>query len=207
MSGASSAPENIVDGRIERSATTRRKILEATRQLLLETAAEQTARDIAARAGVTPRTLFRHFSDLESLHASLLRDAEERAAAVMNEPFGLDSTKEDWPALSAHLVERRSRVYESLLPLYVSSLWRPYQASQSKQDRARTLKRRRKRLLELLPQACLEDQTLFEAIDATLSIEYWASLRHDQGLSVEQATTVLRRALDVLTREQPCPRG
>lgn len=195
MSGTSKVS---TDGRVRRTAVTRRTILAATRELILEGTLDPTAREIAARAGITTRTLFRHFPDMESLHRSFVEDANAGATSVMDEPFP-QAAQARWQDLLAVVIERRVRVYESLLPLYVSTIWSRHHATAARQDRA--VVRRRKRLKDILPGGLTEVPALFEALDGVLSIEYWKSLRRDQGLDVAEATAVLRIAVDKLTAE------
>ena len=188
-----------VDGRAERTAATRRGILSATRALILEGVTDPTAREIATRTGITTRTLFRHFADMQALHLSLVEDADIGAAAVMDEPFPT-AAGDRWPRLVEVLVDRRARVYESLLPLYISTIWSRYRAAVTNVRRRRGVIRRRQRLRALLPDEIAADVPLFEALDGVLSIEYWVSLRRDQGLSVARATEVLHLAVTRLTR-------
>ena len=193
---AASAAEK-VDGRVERTAATRREILNATRGLILGGTHDPTAREIADSAGITPRTLFRHFPDMESLHRSLIADAEGKAAAVMDEPFSVQAD-DGWQEQMQQVIDRRVRVYESLLPLYISTIWSRYRASGSDSTQRRGIARRRKRLMDILPDEITRDRTLFEAVDGVMSIEYWASLRRDQRLSVSKSTRVLRLAIGKL---------
>ncbi len=190
------------DGRVERTAATRRKILQATRALLLDGVGEPTAREIAAAAQITTRTLFRHFGDMEALYVDLGRDTERQVMAILDEPFADDVDAEaDWRAFLEVVIERRVRLYESLLPVYVSSLWGRYMAASSKQARQADLRRGRRRLREILPAELLADEAHFEALVAVLSIAYWSSLRRDQGLNVAQATRALRCAVTQMTQE------
>ena len=187
------------DGRLERSSATRRAILQAARELLVESASKPTAREIAERADVTTRTLFRHFSEMESLYRTLVEEAQAEVALIMDTPAAAICTEERWHARRDHLIERRVRVYEYVLPLYVAGVW-PGDGSQL--DSAQQLaivKHRRARLRASLPEHIVKDSVLFEAIDATLTIGYWASLRRDQGLSRNRAREVLSRALQQLT--------
>ncbi len=184
---------------MERTVATRRRILAATRELILEGAADPTAREIAARAEITTRTLFRHFPDMESLHRSFMEAADADAASVMDEPFP-DHAGAPWPELLEVVIERRVRVYESLLPLYVSTVWNRYRSGASTRNVG--VLRRRKRLKAILPQELANESTLFEALDGVLSIEYWKSLRRDQRLGVAKATEVLRLAVRRLTAQQ-----
>ena len=185
-----------VDGRVERTVRTRASLLEAFRDLLLSGAIDPTSRDVAAAAGITTRTLFRHFPDMESLRRSLIDEAEASATRIMEEPF---PESEDWQGALDAVIDRRVQVYESLLPLYVSAIWTRHRTARTPGQGWRGVRRRRARLRTILPERILEDEVLFEALDAVLSIEYWVSLRQDQGLGLQRAVAVLRLAVRRLT--------
>jgi len=187
-----------LDGRMVRTAATHEKILSITRELILTGNIDPTAREIADATAITTRTLFRHFADMESLQRSLIEDAGEKASAVMDEPFP-DQTGSSWRDQMLIVITRRVRVFESLLPLYISTIWSRYRASTSGSQRASGIKRRRKRLMEVLPREIIQDRLLFEAIDGLLGIDYWISLRRDQGLGVRKAAQVLRLVVERLT--------
>jgi AcrR family transcriptional regulator len=61
-----------MDGRRLRSADSRRRILGAMLALILEGKPDPGAEAVAARAGVGLRTVFRLFSDMESICAEML---------------------------------------------------------------------------------------------------------------------------------------
>ncbi len=192
------------DGRLERTVATRRRILEEARVLLLAGVAEPTAKEIADSAEITTRTLFRHFRDMETLYRSLVEEAEQQVMSVRDEVFpDTDSMDEplqgDWETLLAAIIDRRTRVYETILPLYISQVWARYRASRRSTRGVEWVKRGKKRLAEALPEDIATDETLFNAIDATLSIEYWVNLRRDQRLSIPRARAVLERAVVKLT--------
>ncbi len=186
-----------VDGRVERTSATRNNILAMTRELILEGMVDPTARQIAERAGITTRTLFRHFPDMESLYRSFIEAAEAQATAVMDESFP-EGSPEQWQQLLQVVIDRRVRVYESLLPLYISAIWSKYRATPGDARRYKGTRRRRNRLKALLPEPIASDPILFEAIDGLLGIDYWVSLRRDQRLSVSKSSAVLRLALEKL---------
>jgi TetR/AcrR family transcriptional regulator, regulator of autoinduction and epiphytic fitness len=56
-----------LDGRLARSARTRRSIVDALRGLHQEGDLRPTAPRVAERAGVSLRTVWQHFNDLETL--------------------------------------------------------------------------------------------------------------------------------------------
>ncbi len=59
------------DGRVRRGAQNRDRILDALYALIGEGELQPTAEQVARRAGVGERTVFRHFEDMETLHAEL----------------------------------------------------------------------------------------------------------------------------------------
>ncbi len=188
----------LIDGRTAKKAATHERILLVTRALIIDGILEPTAREIAAQAGITTRTLFRHFTDMDALYRSLIEDARTKATAVMDEPFDVAGVS-TWQDQMQRVVERRVRIFESLLPLYASTIWSRYRAAVDDLGSRKGVLRRRKRLRDILPGHIAEDGSRFEALDAVLSIEYWISLRRDQRLSVARARRALAVAVEKLT--------
>ena len=184
-----------VDGRLERRKASRKKIVNCTRKLIIEGYAEPTAEQVAERAGLTTRTLFRHFPDMQSLYLEVITEGRELAFAVMDEPFPTGSSAE----LLRTIVARRARVYEHLLPLQISRTLLLHRSDQAQSDTRNDVIRRRKRLREILPGQVTADPLLFEAIDGVLGIVFWMSLRRDQKLSAQRAEEVMLHAVLRLT--------
>ena len=63
----------------------------------------------------------------------------------MDEPFP-DGAAELWQELLGVVIDRRVRVYESLLPLYISTIWSRYRAAVPGSGQRHGVARRRKRL-------------------------------------------------------------
>jgi hypothetical protein len=66
-SASESASSGIIDGRLHRSMTTRRKIVTALETLIRAGTLSPTAEQVAVQAQVGLRTVFRHFDDMETL--------------------------------------------------------------------------------------------------------------------------------------------
>ena len=198
---ADSATAKKLDGRHERTEQTRLRILAAARDLMLSGNLEPTTTDIAKHAGITTRTLFRHFAVAESLHRQMIQAAEHSVEAIMDEPFPESiATPEQWRLQLTHIIDRRSRIYEHLLPIYISPLFQRQRSTHTHNRPASVpATQRRQRLNKVLPAALRQDLPLFEAIDATLGIEFWVSLRHSQNLSAKQARRTVEIAIDKLT--------
>ena len=188
------------DGRHERSSSTRKQILAEGRALIIAGISDPTAKQISESAGITTRTLFRHFPDMATLLQTVMQQAQSQARAVMEEPFPNDlSPTEHWRELLQIVISRRTRAYESILPLHLSPTMQRHLATPKRNSLSKGINRRRARLKQILPEHLVENQLLFEALDATLSIEYWASLRVGQGLSIAKATKVLGFSIERLT--------
>jgi AcrR family transcriptional regulator len=169
-----------VDGRMERRRASRRKIIDCTRELIIEGYAEPTAEQVSHRTSLTTRTLFRHFPDMKSLYL---------------EPLPPGNTTQ----MLHTIVERRARVYEHLLPTQISRTMLLHRSDQAKSDTRNDVKRRRKRLRAILPPEAIADPLMFEAIDGVLGVMFWVSLRRDQKLSAKRAQEVMLRAALRLT--------
>lgn len=99
---------NVTDGRLVRASRTRDGVVDALLELIEEGNLRPTAREIAARANVSLRSVYVHFEDVEALFcAASVRHAERlegyRTERVLEGPF------ED---RLASFVDSRARYYE-----------------------------------------------------------------------------------------------
>src|SRR5437763_15571571 len=102
------------DGRAARSVRTRRAIVDALRALHHEGDLRPTAPRVAERAGVSVRTVWQHFDDLETLFVEAgRRDLEIAMTFVTPIEPGLPLA-----ARIESLVEQRSRMYEEMAPVW-----------------------------------------------------------------------------------------
>ena len=183
-----SAPK--VDGRRERSATSRRRILAALVELLESGEPSPTAESIAARAGVSLRTVFRHFEEMENLHLEIAAMVFERVQPLLEAP--LENTQ--WPAVLFESVKRRSHLFETIAPYKTAmDVHRP--RSQLVADKHRRVSElSREFAMVFLPPQVKEDPQLVELLLLILSIETWQRLREQQGLSPAEAEAAVTRA-------------
>lgn len=179
------------DGRVQRGARNRNQILDAVFELVREGELQPTAERIAERAGVAERTVFRHFDDMESLHAEMSRRLEAELLPLLEAGPPTGSVAER----VSQLVERRGRFYESLAPFRRSgNLHRPW--SRFLQQQHADLNRRLRR--ELADALGPKHEPLLEALDLITSFEAWERLRCDQRLGAARAHEVLDAAAQAL---------
>lgn len=170
-----------VDGRHQRSARTREAVVDAMLDLLREREEQPSAQDIADRAGVSLRTVFRHHDDMDSLFATALEHQMERVGHLF-EPLE--------PMEPAAFVERRATLFEEIAGVRRAGL---------RHDRHPVIQRgladsRRNLRRQVVSAFAVEGVTL-EAVDVATSWSAWDTLRRDQGLDVATARTVMTHTL------------
>ena len=187
-----------VDGRTARAERTRAGLADALLALLEEGDLRPTAAAIAARAGVSERTLFQHFPEREALFQAAALAQAERIAPLVHELPGPD-------ALVAERVEafaaQRARVLERITPVRRAAL----QMEPSSSTVASWLAAVRSGAAAEVAQVFAPELSgradrdeLLGALVAAAAWPTWESLRAHQGLSVERAEAAKRRTLAAL---------
>lgn len=183
------------DGRRLRSERSRQAIIDAMLQLVEEGVLVPTAQQVSERAGVGIRSVFRHFSDMESLFATAdtkIRDQYQGLFAGGDREGSLDERL-------LHAVEQRALAYDAIgnhLLTTKAQLWR-YPVL--REQYARTQRQLRKDLDDWLPELKTLAAEEREMVDAVASFEHWNRLREHQGLnkksSVRLTTQLLHRII------------
>jgi TetR/AcrR family transcriptional regulator of autoinduction and epiphytic fitness len=187
-----------VDGRVERGRRTRAAIVTAFLDLITEGDPRPSARSIAERAGVSVRSIFQHFADLESLREDVLRIQTERVR-----PMVLDLDRHgDLDERITALVDQRCALYEFIAPL---------RRSMTHVERGPAIELRVAEMADALRhQVAVQFRSELEvlgperrgpalaALDALTSYEAWDQLRRSQGLSAEDARHAVAAAVAAL---------
>lgn len=198
MSGGRGTPgaQTQVDGRTLRGERTRTSIVEALIGLLQEGEERPTAKHIAQRAGVSVRSIFQHFDDLEGLYADLVKVQASRVEPLVEamEPGG------DLPTRCAALANQRARLFEAIRPIRHAVGTRartsPVIAQRIHDLSARLESQVREQFAAEL--AGPDGETLAVALDVLASFDAWDHLRGHHGLDPEAAEGVLRASLERL---------
>lgn len=175
------------DGRILRGERSRHSIVDALMELVGEGIVKPTVQQVADRAGVGLRSVFRHFNDFERLYAEM----DERLSAEVAPALLREAPRGALRERALGLVATRVTVFERIAPYRragVVQRWRsPYLAA-----RNRALVRAlRTQILAWLPELASAPGERIDALDLWLSFEAWDRLRTDQGLSRERARAVV----------------
>ena len=194
-----SADVTPLDGRVARSRRTRAAIVEALVDLLEQGNPQPTIEEIAARAGVAPRTVFQHYADRDALFAAVAahREADLEALRGTIDP--------DWPLADRveAIVAQRARVYEWIAAVRRGALlMEPFSESvHAWLETFRAAKRaelERVFASEIAARPERERATLTAALGAAGSWSSWDALRTQQALDVEAASAALALTLRAL---------
>jgi AcrR family transcriptional regulator len=188
-----------IDGRTARARRTREAIVDATLALLDAGNLRPSADEIAERAGVSPRSIFQHFGDRETLQRAVGARQTERVVQIVEH-------LPDTGPLDARLdafVDQRARVLEFITPVRRSALLNePFSTgSRNALQAFRAFKRAEAERVfgpELAACPKRERAELKRALGAACDWNTWEALRSHQGLSVDEASAVMRRTLRAL---------
>ncbi len=184
---ADPAGEEESDGRRRRSERSRQKIVQAMLDLVRDGDMHPSAAKVAASAGVSLRSVFRHFEDMESLYREMTTLIEGEVMPVFMEPF----TASDWRGRLRELVGRRAIICEMIMPIKVAAGVRRFQSGYLMEDYQRFLMMERSGLESILPDRIIADKILFSSIEMVTGFQAWRRMRQDQRLSVKDAEAVM----------------
>ena len=182
------------DGRRLRSDRSRRRIIEAVFDLISEGHMSPSAVDVAERARVGLRTVFRHFEDMDSIYDEMTAELTEAVMPKIMAPFDASS----WRERLMESIDRRAEVYEMIFPMRICMMQRRFQSKFLEEQYERDTKLARSSLKSILPKQVTTNRELFGAIEAALDFSTWRQLRQDQNRSIESAKASLRLMLNGL---------
>ncbi len=179
---ARAKPETI-DGRIIRRHNNRRRIVGAMLELVRAGAISPGAEEVAARAGLGLRTVFRHFDDMDSLYREMAEAMRHELQPIVAAPFA----SRDWKGMLAEMVDRRARLFERAMPFKDAADVHRHRSLFLRKDYQRMRSEERAALAAALPAALKNDRKFFEALALVLSFAAWQHLRRDQKQGASQA--------------------
>ena len=184
------------DGRRLRSQDSRARIVAAMLELIRNGEMSPSAEQVAQRAKVGLRTVFRHFKDMDSLYREMSDVIERELISIRDLPY----VAADWRGRLLELIDRRMMIFERIAPFKRASDVARHKSRFLGGDNKRLVVTLREILTRVAPPEEVGDPLLFEALDMLLSFETWSRLRHEQSLDQEQVRAVLKDAVRRLTR-------
>jgi TetR/AcrR family transcriptional regulator, regulator of autoinduction and epiphytic fitness len=190
------------DGRAARSHRTRRTIIDAMRALHAEGDLRPTAPRIAERAGVSLRTVWQQFTDMETLLVEAIRRDNEILSSL------LERIDPDQPLNRrvTQLVGQRARVFEHMTPTWRAARVNEPFSEPLRRNRAQALAAARSELESVFARELsrlTEDRRrlLLDGLHAISIWSFWESLRTDLGLGPARATELVSAAFTTLLAE------
>ncbi|MEV0328101.1 TetR/AcrR family transcriptional regulator [Micromonospora echinospora] len=195
--GRAEAPGR-VDGRTARAERTRAAIVEAHLALISEGDLRPTGERIAERAGISLRTLWTNFKDMETLfEASGEEVLRQQDAAYRPIPSTLPLAKR----VDA-FCRQRARLLQLIAPSARAAQMREPVSEQLHRNRLKHVDRVRDEVEHLfaaeLAQAGPGRDQLVHALVAASMWPAWSMLRDGLGLGVDQARAVMARTVAAL---------
>jgi AcrR family transcriptional regulator len=177
------------DGRVRRAQRSGQAIAQALLELIGDGVLEPTAQQVAERARVGIRTVFRRFSDMESLFAEV--DARLQAEAL---PLLLGGRPEGSMRNRAlALVRRRIEFFERIAPYKRSGNVKRWRSAFLRDRHARLVRVLRTELMRWIPELGRAAAPVVDALDLATSFEAWDRLRTEQGLTRPRAQAAVER--------------
>lgn len=180
-------------------------VVDALLALFREGNLAPSSAEVAERAGISARSLFRYFADVDDLCGAAIDRHQAAMAPLLDVDVAADAPL---AARIEALVEQRQRLFEAVGEVgAVSRLRAPFQpllAAQLTRGRA-YLRGQARRVFEreLAALGAERGSAALAAIDVLCSYESYQLLRHDQSLSRPRIAAALTAALTALLREVP----
>jgi len=190
----------VPDGRRRRRVQNRLAVVDALLDLYQDGNLRPGTDEIAERAGLSPRSLFRYFDDVDDLARAAVARQQERALPLVPVGVNADAPLRD---RAKGLVEQRFRLFEvvgqSAKVWRIRSPFQPVLAEELAQTRAFL----RSQLLDLFgPElermSGRKAASVVAAADVMTSFESYQLLLDDQGFAMEEAMAVMVESLVAL---------
>jgi len=200
----SAGPAGVSDGRARRRLRSYDQAVDALLDLLEAGNPAPTAQEIAARSGLSVRTVFRLTEDIETLHAAAVTRQMERTAHLYR-PLALEDTV---AVRIRRLVENRRTVFESIAPVRRVADRLAARSEQIADGLALHHLVLRTQVAELFDDALasmppVHRASALDAADVAASWETWDQLRRTKGLGPPAAAKVVVALLEGVLKAPP----
>ena len=197
----------VLDGRLARGARTRAAVIDALLALHEAGDLSPTAQRVATRAGVSLRSVYIHFADMEALYA----EAADREFERMVQRARLVPADLPLQERLDRFAHSRCTVLEWLAPVTRAAALREHASPVLRGSRARFIASGDDEVRAVFAtelSAARDRERLVLLVHLVASSPAWEALRSDRGLSVRAAEHVLHAGLAAVLQpesEPPCP--
>ncbi len=197
-----SAPKNIpaeeaTDGRRLRTKRNRDKVIKAMLSIVKEGNLTPNAEDVASRAGVGIRSVFRYFDDMESLIHEMIIMVEKEVLPIAGRPIKSEKLEDRID----EIIDLRVEFFEYAMPFKLAAAEKRNKSEKLMECYVRDLALLRQWLADALPKEIVKNEILFEAIDAALSFDVWRRLRQEQKLDAQKGRSVVKKMITGILKD------
>jgi TetR/AcrR family transcriptional regulator of autoinduction and epiphytic fitness len=184
------------DGRVVRRERNRDAVVDSIMVLIQAGETQPSMADVAALAGVSERSIFRHFETRDALFAAVIERQLEVVSAVLQEVPTTGTLTDRVGAL----VEGRAQLYEEITPMRRAALQFADVSELVAEQLAASRVWLRDELeavfaRELGRRPAADRRDLIAAVSMTTSWEAWNLLRTVEGCSVARTRRIMGRTL------------
>lgn len=191
------------DGRWLRAVRTRQLVVETFLDLLGEGEPQPTAQQVSDRAGVSMRSIFRLFDDVEALHSAAIATQIERVADL------IVATDHDGPLdrRAKALVDSRAKLFDAISPVRRMAVRLEPTSRPIRADLRRANEFFRAQVAELFgrelaPLSAARRTDALDALDVVTSWEAWERLRSIQGVPERRARRIVADLVQQVLRSE-----
>jgi AcrR family transcriptional regulator len=185
------------DGRRARSQASRSKIIRAMMDLIEAGDPDPSTANVAKKAGVGLRSLFRHFEDKDAIYREIDAALMKGYRPIIEAPYKSD----DWRERLMELIERRCEIDEATAPYRISTTAMRQRSKFLKENFQRVHDTEKARLNSILPSQLHTDKPLGRSILIAMSFDTWRMLREDEHLSASETVEAVKQMVgDVVAR-------
>ncbi len=185
------------DGRKQRTNDTRQKIIKAMLQLILEGNITPNAEQVAAKAEVGLRTVFRRFNEMEILFRELAGEIHRTFMPEFSKPILGDT----WQEKLFDVLERKMVIYDKVRPFRNAAYYHMQTSDYLRNDIKRWDKAEKTILEIVLPFQEKDNRVLFGALSVCSGYSSWHSLHVDHGLSKKQTLEAIKTMVMALIKD------
>ena len=185
------------DGRRARSQASRSKIIRAMMDLIESGDINPSTANVAKKAGVGLRSLFRHFEDKDAIY----REIDAILVKVYRPIIEAPHSSDDWRERLMELIERRCEVSEAIAPYRISTTAARRRSQFLKENFQQLYDTEKERLNSILPSHLHTDTPPGRAILVAMSFDSWRMLREDEHLPASATVEAVKQMVgDVIAR-------
>jgi TetR/AcrR family transcriptional regulator, regulator of autoinduction and epiphytic fitness len=171
------------DGRTDRTARTREKIIEALFLLVGEGTLRPRGEEIADKAGVAVRTLFRHFDDMEGL----VNAARAHLSELLDTPIDTTPLQGSLEERARAFGQQQGEIFDRIRNYLLFYATNARTIKDANTIRSSTAQAQRLRIWSALPECAAAIPVARQTVEAIYSFQHWDQLRYEQELSVDEA--------------------